>query len=31
MEVLVFEIDLSPVPVGAVHELGHGDMTTIED
>jgi hypothetical protein len=26
----VFEIELSPVPVGAVHE-SHGDMTTIED
>jgi hypothetical protein len=30
MEILVLEIKLSPVPVGAVHELGHKDMTTIE-
>jgi hypothetical protein len=29
MTIPIFEIDLSPVPVGAVHELGHGDMTTI--
>jgi hypothetical protein len=31
MTIPVFEIELSPVSVGAVHELGHGDMTTIED
>jgi hypothetical protein len=31
MEIHVFEIESSLVPVGAVHELGHGDMTTIED
>jgi hypothetical protein len=30
MKILVFEIELSPFPVGAVHELGHGDMTAIE-
>jgi hypothetical protein len=31
MKIPVFEIELSLVPVGAVHELGHGDMTTIAD
>jgi hypothetical protein len=31
MKILVFEIELSLVPVGAVHELGHGDMTIIKD
>jgi hypothetical protein len=31
MTVLVFEIALSLVPVGVIHELGHGDMNTIED
>jgi hypothetical protein len=30
MTIPVFEIELSPVLVGAVHESGHGDMTTIE-
>jgi hypothetical protein len=28
MTIPVFEIELSPVSVGAVHESGHGDMTT---
>jgi hypothetical protein len=31
MTIPIFEIELSPVTVGAVHESGHGDMTTIED
>jgi hypothetical protein len=31
MKIPVFQIELSPVLVGVVHELGHGDMTTIED
>jgi hypothetical protein len=31
MKIPVFEIELFPMPVGAVPELGHGDMTTIED
>jgi hypothetical protein len=31
MTILVFEIELSHVHVGAVHESGHRDMTTIED
>jgi hypothetical protein len=31
MTIHVLEIELSPVPVGAVHKSGHGDMTTIED
>jgi hypothetical protein len=31
MKIHVFEIELSPIPFGAVHELGQGDMTTIED
>jgi hypothetical protein len=31
MTIPVFEIELPPVPVGAVHESGHGDMTTVED
>jgi hypothetical protein len=30
MAIPVFESGLSPVLVGAVHELGHGDMNTIE-
>ena len=30
MKIHVSKIDLSPVLVGAVHELGHGDMTTIK-
>jgi hypothetical protein len=30
MTIHVFEIELSPMSVGVVHELGHGDMTTIE-
>jgi hypothetical protein len=30
MKIFVFEIELSPVVVGEVHELDHGDMTTIE-
>jgi hypothetical protein len=30
MKIHLFGIELSPVPVGAIHELGHGDMTTIE-
>jgi hypothetical protein len=31
MTILVFEIELPPVPVGAVHESSHGDMITLED
>jgi hypothetical protein len=31
MTILVFEIELSPVPVDAVNESGHGDMSIIED
>jgi hypothetical protein len=31
MTIPVIEIELSPVPFGAVHELGHGDMITIEE
>jgi hypothetical protein len=31
MKIPVFFIELSSVSVGVVHELGHGDMTTIED
>ena len=27
MTILVFEIELSPVPIGVVHESGHGDLT----
>jgi hypothetical protein len=30
MTIPLFEIELSPIPFGAVHELGHGDMTTID-
>jgi len=30
MKIFVFEIELSPVRVGAIHELDHGDMNTIE-
>jgi hypothetical protein len=30
MTIPVFEIELSPVLVGAVHESSHGDMTTID-
>jgi hypothetical protein len=31
MTIFVFEIGLSPILVGAVHESGHEDMTTIGD
>jgi hypothetical protein len=31
MTIPVFEIELSPIPVGAIHDSGHEDMTTIED
>jgi hypothetical protein len=31
MTIHVFEIELSPVTLGAVRESSHGDMTTIED
>jgi hypothetical protein len=31
MKIHVFEIELSLVLVGVVHDLGHGDMTKIED
>jgi hypothetical protein len=31
MTIPIIEIDLFSVPVGAIHESGHRDMTTIED
>jgi hypothetical protein len=30
MTIHVFEIELSLVHVGVVHDLGHGDMTTTD-